>query len=170
RAPVASDGTYTTNDDTGAATVEPGTYTIVVLAMNQSAPPITNKVLKDGDTLKQDFTLATAAPFPLVKSPAPIPLTDGIESASFQDAPEIVVNGGQNVVIGDPNGAVPWNPSVVSGRFRLKYSAVAIHVAADATFQTPLVNSQTGDAIWNGNAFEFDFQNDPYDGTRTTMD
>jgi len=159
----ASAGTYSQD-------VDPGTYTIVVLAMNQTAPPITNKVLKDGDTLAQDFTLATATPFPIVKSPNPIPLTDGIDSASFQDAPDIVISGGHNVVVGDPNGTPPWTPNVVSGRFRLKYSAEAIHIAADATFQTPLVNSQTADAIWNGNAFEFDFQNDPYDGTRTAMD
>ena len=150
--------------------VDPGTYSIVVLAMNQTAAPVTNKVLKDGDKLTQDFTLATATPFPLVKSPNPIPLTDGIDSASFQDAPEIVVKGGQNVVVGDPNGTPPWTPSVVSGRFRLKYSTQAIHIAADVTYQTPRVNSQAGVNLWNGNAFEFDFQNDPYDGTRTAMD
>jgi hypothetical protein len=158
----ASAGTYSQD-------VDPGTYSIVVLAMNQTAAPITNKVLKDGDKLTQDFTLATATPFPLVKSPNPIPLTDGIDSASFQDAPDIVINGGQNVVVGDPNGTPPWTPSVVSGRFRIKYSTQAIHIAADATFQTPRVNSQPGVNNWNGNAFEFDFQNDPYDGTRTTF-
>jgi hypothetical protein len=160
----ASAGTYTQD-------VDPGTYSIVALALNQTAAPITNKVLKDGDQLTQNFTLATAAPFPIVKSPNPIPLTDGIDSASFQDAPDIVINQGQNVVVpSDPNATPPWSPSVVSGRFRIKYSTQAIHIAADVNYQTPRVNSQAGVNLWNGNAFEFDFQNDPYDGTRTTYD
>jgi hypothetical protein len=153
--------------------VDPGTYTIVVLATDQTAPPITNKVLKDGDMVTQDFTLATATPFPIVKSPNPIPLTDGIDSASFQDAPDILINGGQNVVVGDPNGTPPWTPNVVSGRFRMKYSTQALHIAADVNYMTPRANTfEQSDPtmLWNGNALEFDFQNDPYDATRTAYD
>ena len=36
--------------------------------------PVKDKVLKDGDKLTQDFTMATATPFPIVKATAAIPL------------------------------------------------------------------------------------------------
>jgi hypothetical protein len=158
-----SDGTYSQD-------VDPGTYSIVALATDQTAAPIKDKVLKDGDKLTQDFTMATATPFPIVKATAPIPLDQGIDSAAFQNAPDILINGGQNVVVGDPNGTPPWTPDVVSGRFRMEYDDQALYMAADVTYQTPRSNSQTDGNLWNGNALEFDFQNDPYDPTRTAYD
>jgi len=161
RVTVGDDGTYT-------ADVDPGTYTIVALGKNQETPIVKDKVLKDGDKLTQDFAFKAATPFPIVKAAAPIPLTDDIDSASFQDAPEIQINGGQNVVVGDPNA---WGgPDTVSGRFKIKWSDQALHLAADVTYMTPRVNNQTEGNLWNGNALEFDFQNDPYDPTRTSYD
>jgi len=103
-----------------------------------------------------------------VKSPDPIPLTDGIDSASFQDASEIDLNSGENVAVGD---RTMWGgPNTVSGRFKVKYSSLGIHIAADVTYLTPLVNNMTGGNIWNGNAIELDIQTDPYDPTRRTYD
>lgn len=162
RTEVADDGTYEIDD--AAA----GTYTVSIIAGGLTVPDATNVVVNDGDTAAKDFTMTVAKPFCVVKAPNPIPLDSDIDSADFADAPEILVNGGKNVGVGDP---LTWGslggPNVVSGRFKLKYSSVGLHLAADVTFMPPLVNNQKDDNLWNGNALEFDFQDDPYDVDRT---
>jgi hypothetical protein len=162
RAAVGDDGTYMIEE------VAPGTYTISAIAGGLTTPDIKDVAVADGKTVTQDFTMKTADPFPIVKSPKPIPLDSDIDSADFADAPEILVNAGKNLGVGDGlTWAANGGPSVVSGRFKVKYSDVAIHLAADVTFKPPLVNNQKDDALWNGNALEFDIQDDPYDVTRT---
>jgi hypothetical protein len=63
--------------------VDPGTYTVVAVGHGLATQIAQNVVVKDGDKIKQDFTMTDAKPFPVVKSPNPIPLTDDINSASF---------------------------------------------------------------------------------------
>ena len=50
--------------------------------------------------------------------------------------PEIDLNSGENVAVGDrtmwgPDGG----PNAVSGRFKIKYSSDAIHIAGDVTYK-----------------------------------
>jgi len=164
---VGADGAYSLD-------VDPGTYTVAIVADNQDVAPVTNLVVADGKTLTQDFKLADRTPFPIVKSPNPIPLTDDINSASFMDAKDINLDMGQNEAVGPGDQwGMQGGPKAVSGRFRLKYSTQAIHIAADLTFKTPKVNTfittdQTN--LWNGNGLEFDVQNDPYTSDRTDKD
>ena len=61
-------------------------------------------------------------------------------------------------------------PNTVSGRFKVKYSSLGIHIAGDVTYKTPRVNNMTDGNIWNDNALEVDIQNDKYDPTRTAYD
>jgi hypothetical protein len=165
RTDAADDGTYSL---TGVA---PGTYTIAVIAGGLEAPDVTNVVVADGKTVTQDFALDTAKPFGIVKSTTRIPLTDDINSASFADAPLIHLDSGKNVGVGDP---LAWGaqggPNLVSGLFRLKYSAYGFHIAGDVTFKTPLLNNFTGQNTWQGNCLEFSFLNAPYDPTTTDVD
>jgi hypothetical protein len=160
------------DDSTGAYSISPvnnGTYKVVSVVAGMAAPAVTNLVISDASpTATENFAMVAPAPFPIVKSPNPIPLTDGIDSASFQDAPEIDLVSGENVAVGD---RTMWGgPNTVSGRFKFKYSTQAIHIAADVTYKTPRVNDQTGGNIWNANALEIDIQNDKYDPTRTAYD
>jgi hypothetical protein len=159
----ASGGTY-------AVDVDSGTYTLAVVARNQTAPAVKNLVLKDGDKVTRDFTLATRTPFPVVKSPTPIPLTDGIDSASFMDATEIDLKSGEQVTVGAPS--IWGGPTTVSGRFKVKYSSLGIHVAGDVTYKTPRVNNRTEGNIWDGNALEVMIQanSSPYYGGQTVYD
>jgi hypothetical protein len=161
--PDDTDGTYSIDP------VSNGTYKVVAIAAGFKAPAVTKLVISDASpTATEDFALVVPTPFPIKKSPDPIPLTDGIDSASFQDAPEIDLNSGENVAVGD---RTMWGgPSTVSGRFKIKYSSLGIHIAADVTYLTPLVNNMTGGSIWNGNAIELDIQTDPYDPTRAGYD
>jgi len=162
RIPVGSDGWYLNY------TAEPGSYTLAIAARGLEAPPATGLVLTYSQIVQHNFELEEAKPFCIVRSPSPVPLTDGIDSASFMDAPEIKIDGGQNVVLGDPNA---WGgPTTVSGRFKLKYSAEALHLAADVTFKTPRVNNQMNGGLYDGNALELDFQNDPYAADRAAYD
>jgi len=163
KATVNDDGTYSIDAP------ENGTYTLMVIGRGLSADPVKNVVISDtAQTATQDFTLKERAPVCIVKSANPIPLTDGIDSASFQDAPEIDLNSGANVAVGD---ITTWGgPTTASGRFKMKYSSLGIHLAGDVTFKTPRVNNQTDGNIWNGNALEIDFQNNKYDPTRTAYD
>jgi len=173
-APVNSDGTYTLSP------VNNGTYKIVAVARSQGAAQVSNVVVSDANpTITQNFDLKAATPLPIVKAAGnnPIPLTDGIDSASFQDAPEIDLTSGENVETPTPttdpttvSGAHWTGPNDVSGRFKIKYSSLGLHVAGDVTYKTPRVNDQTGGSIWNANALEVDFQSDPYDITRTAYD
>ena len=161
--PDDTDGTYSIDF------VSNGTYKVVAVAAGFAAPAVTNLVISDASpTATEDFALVVPTPFPIKKSPDPIPLTDGIDSASFQDASEIDLNSGEDVAVGD---RTMWGgPNTVSGRFKVKYSSLGIHIAADVTYLTPRVNNMTRGNIWNGNAFELDFQNDPYDPTRRAYD
>jgi hypothetical protein len=167
RVKVEDDGTYTLDE------VAAGTYTLTVQAKGSEMPPIQNLVLTDGQTLKQDLTLTAAKPFCIVKSASPIPLTDDINSASFADAPDIHLDTVANLV--EPVLNLPvlnqWGgPATVGGRFRLKYSSVGIHLAADLTMKVPGVNLATPDHNWQGNSIELDFQDDPYDPAREDYD
>jgi len=163
KATINDDGTYTIDAPAN------GTYTVVAIGRGLSADAAKNVVISDSSpTVTQDFTFKERSPVCIVKSPTPIPLTDGIDSASFQDAPEIVLNSGANLVVGD---AATWGgPTTASGRFKLKYSDQAIHIAGDVTFKTPRVNNQTDGNIYNGNALEIDFQSDKYDPARSAYD
>jgi hypothetical protein len=150
-------------------TAGPGTYTLAVVARDLETPPATGLVRTNSQIIQHDFELEEAKPFCIVKSPNPIPLTDGIDSASFMDALEIKINSGENVVI--PADSSGWGgPATVSGRFRLKYSAQAIHLAADVIFEAPRVNNQMNGSLYDGNALELDFQNDPYAADRAAYD
>jgi len=67
-------------------------------------------------------------------------------------------------------GPDSWEgPSQVSAKFKLKYSDTALHLAADVNFKTPGVNSadRAGNQLWDGNAIEFFWQNDPLDLNRS---
>jgi carboxypeptidase family protein len=162
-----SDGTYTLDG------IAPGTYTLTVQAKGSETPPIQNVVLTDGQTLKQDFTLAPAKPVCFVKAAAPIPLEDDINSASFADAPDIHVDSIANLI--EPVLDLPvlnqWGgPATAGGRFRMKYSSAGIHLAADITYKVSGVNFGAPNKQYLGNAIEFDFQNDPYDPEREKFD
>ena len=164
--PSDTDGTYSIGG------VDNGIYKVVAVAAGFTAPAVTNLVVSDlSPTPTANFALVAPTPFPIVKSANPIPLTDGIDSASFADAPEIDLNSGEDVAVGTRmNWGVLGGPTTASGRFKVMYSSLGIHVAADVTYSTPVVNILTTANIWNGNAFEIDFQNDPYDPTRTAYD
>jgi len=166
RADVGDDGTYTLEN------VEPGTYTVSAIVPGNSAPDITNASVKDGQTLSQDFTVKAAEPFCIVKSNAVISLDSDIDSPDFADAQQIDINSGRNVAVPTAlDSPDQWGgPGNVSGRFKIKYSSQAIHIAGEVTFKTPRVNNQVDDNLWNGNALEIDIQNDPYDATRTGKD
>jgi carboxypeptidase family protein len=163
-------------DATGAYEIDnldPGTYSLVVVASGLETATVQNLVLKDGQTITQNVTLVDAKPFPIIHSPAPIPLTDDYNSASFQDAPEMDVNQAWQIRSG-PLDSWP-GPSEVSAKFKLKYSDQALHLAADINFKTPGVNNadrtlMPGSQLWDGNAIEFFFQNDPLDLNRTEYD
>jgi hypothetical protein len=158
RTEVADDGTFAIEDAVA------GTYTVAVIAPGHTAPDIKDVVVKDGESVTRDFTLTVMEPFCVVKSPNRIPLTDDINSAAFSDVPDILLNSGKNLGIGD---WADWTrlggPNAVSGRFRLKYSDYGFHLAGDVTFKTPLVNNQNAQNAWNGNALEFAFSNLPFD-------
>jgi len=161
--PSDTDGTYS------IAPVNNGTYKVVAVAAGFAAPAVTNLGISDANpTATENFAMVAPTPFPIVKSPNPIPLTDGIDAASFMDAPEIDLSSGENVAVGD---RTMWGgPNTVSGRFKVKYSSLGIHIAGDVTYKTPRVNNMTDGNIWNDNALEVDIQNDKYDPTRTAYD
>jgi hypothetical protein len=160
-------------DSNGAYTIDgldPGKYSLVVVAQGLETAIVPNLDVKDGQTITKDLALQNAKPFSIVHSPAPIPLTDDYNSASFQDAPEITVNEAWQVRSGDPTA---WpGPSEVSAKFKMKYSDQALHLAADINFKTPGVNNadRAGNQFWDGNSIEFFFQNDPLDLNRTEYD
>jgi len=166
RVEVAEDGTFAIDN------AAPGTYTLSVIGPGMNAPDVKDVQVAEGKDVTQNFELKTAEPFCIVKSPNPIPLDQDIDSAAFADAPEILINGGKNVGVGlNADDPLAWandgGLNIVNGRFKVKYSTAGLHIAADVNFKTPLVNNQVNDNLWNGNALEFDFQNDPYDPERT---
>jgi hypothetical protein len=162
-----------TTDDTGKYSLDlaAGTYTVAVVGRGLETQEVDNFVVKDGDKIAKDFTLADAKPFCILKAAAPIPLTDDINSDSFKDAPDINVNSGLNVCENDKGDVTEWTgPATIGGRFRVKYSADGIHLAADLTFAKPNVDFGEPSTQYEGNAIEFDLQNDPQDPTRTSYD
>jgi hypothetical protein len=161
-------------DASGAYTLslDPGKYTFVVVGKGLEPQTVQDVEVKEGDKITKDFTLEEAKPLCIVKAAAPIPLTDDINSASFADAPDIMINSGANFsepsdlsTVADYKG-----PTTLGGRVRLKYSSEGIHLAGDLTFANPNLNFGTDGNVWQGNAIELDFQNDPYDPTRATYD
>jgi hypothetical protein len=161
RVQIDADGTYMIEN------AAPGTYTISALRGGLSVPDAKGIVLADGATVTQDFAMVTAPPFCVMKSATPIPLDQDIDSAAFADAQEIRVDQGKNLGVGPVEEYYKdGGADLVSGRFKVKYSAQAIHLAAEVKFKNPLVNPHADGALWTGNALEFDIQNDPYDVTR----
>jgi hypothetical protein len=162
RVAIDADGAYLIEG------VEPGKYTISAIRGGLTAPDAKGVEVKDGATVTQDFAMVTRPPFTVLKSATPIPLNKHIDSDAFADADEIQIGAGKDVGVGPVE---EWfkdgGPKLVSGRFRVKYSTQAIHLAAAVTFEKPLVNPHADGNLWTGNALEFDIQNDPYDPTRT---
>jgi len=164
RATANDDGTYEITD------LDAGKYSVVVVAKGLETVIVPDVDVKDGATVKKDFTLETAKPFPIVFSPRPIRLDEDYNSPAFKDAPEIVMNEAWRVRNGDPT---EWpGPSEVSAKFKMMYSDQALHLAGDITFKTPGVNNadRTGNQFWDGNSIEFFWQNDALDLKRTEYD
>jgi hypothetical protein len=165
RAVANADGTYSLAD------LEAGTYVVVVVGAGMDPVVKRDVVVKDNETVTLDVPLEEAKPLVIMKAARPIPLTDDYYSASFADAPEVMVNESwQNTPDLSGTGTLTnWKPNEVSGKFRFKYSDAAIHVAADLNLKTPGVNNwpdMGGREIWDGNHIDFFFQNDPYDPKR----
>jgi hypothetical protein len=165
RVPIDADGTYVIEN--AAA----GTYTISAIRGGLTAPDATGVALADGQTVEQNFAMVQTPPVCILKSPTEIPLDQDIDSAAFADAQEIRIGEPKHLGVGPVE---EWfqdgGPNLVSGRFKVKYSDQAIHIAADVTYAKPLVNPHSNDALWTGNALEVDIQNDPYDVTREGKD
>jgi hypothetical protein len=161
RVEVGADGAYTIGE------LEPGAYSLVVVGKGLETAIVRDLVVKEGETLTKDITLVEAKPFPVLRAAQPIPLTDDYNSTSFADAPEIRLDEAWQLRFGWGSGGPDnWGgPAEVSGKFRVKYSDVAIHLAADLTFKRPGVNNRLSQ-MWDGNAIAFDFQDDPYDPKR----
>jgi hypothetical protein len=165
RAVAKADGTYSLPD------LEAGTYTVVVVGIGMDPVVTRDVVVQDGQTVTVNATLQEAAPLTIVKAARPIPLTDDYNSASFADAPEILVNQSwQNTPDLPGTGTLTnWKPEEVSAKFRIKYSDAAIHVAGDLNMKALGINNwpdMGGREIWDGNHIDFFFQNDPYTPTR----
>jgi hypothetical protein len=164
RVAIDADGSYMIDN------VAPGKYTISAIRGGLTAPDAVGVEVKDGQTVEQNFSMTVPPPFCILKSDTPISLDKDIDSDAFADADEIRVGDAKTVGVSDNGDLSEWaklgGPKLVSGRFKVKYSAQAIHLAADVTFQAPLVNPHSDDSLWTGNALEFDIQNDPYDVTR----
>lgn len=165
RVQIDADGSYIIEN------AAPGTYTISALRGGLTAPDATGVVLADGATVTQNFSMTVAQPFCVVKAATPIPLDQDIDSAAFADAQEIRVDQGKNLGVGPVEEYYKdGGPNLVSGRFKVKWSSQAIHLAAEVKFAKPLVNPHADGNLWTGNALEFDIQNDPYDVTREGKD
>ena len=68
--PSDTDGTYSIDP------VSNGTYKVVAVAAGFTAPAVTNLVISNASpTATEDFAMVVPTPFPIVKSPNPIPLT-----------------------------------------------------------------------------------------------
>jgi len=162
RVPVDADGSYLIEN------VNPGTYTISALRGGLTVPDVKGvAVVKDSDTIDQNFTMTVAQPFCILKAATPIPLDKDIDSDAFADAEEIRIDQAKQVGAGPREEWGPLGgPDYVSGRFKVKYSDQAIHLAGEVKFKNPLVNVNTGVNSWIGNAIEFDLQDDPYDVNR----
>jgi carboxypeptidase family protein len=159
-----ADGSYQLTD------LEPGKYTLAVVAKGLEPIVMRDVEVKDGAEVKQDFAMEAAKPFPIVYSPKPIPLDSDYNSADFADAPEMHADEAWQIRNGALDG---WTgPSEVSAKFKMKYSDVALHLAGDVSFKAVGVNNadRAGNQLWNGNSIEFFWQNDPLDIKREEYD
>jgi len=166
RVETGDDGAYELTD------LDPGKYSLVVVGKGLETVVVRDVEVKDGQAVTKDLTLEQAKPFPVVKSPTPIPLTDDYNSASFADAPEIRIDEPWQIRSGNLDG---WTgPTEVSAKIKLKYSEKAFHLAADLNFKVPGINNvdkrADGQQLWNGNSLEFFWQNDPFNINRTEYD
>jgi len=167
-----ADGTYKLEG------LEPGAYTVVVVGAGMDPVVQKDVVVTDNQDKKLDVTLAEAQPLKIPKTPGgnAIPLDRDINSADFANAPEIQFTEPWQLQPQGLSGTgtlLNWKPSDVSGRIRLMYSNVALHLAADINFKTPGVNNwpdNGGREIWDGNHMDIFFQNDAYDPKRTAYD
>jgi len=148
--------------------VAAGTYTISVNAPGQGTQVFQNVAVTEGQSVTQDVTLAAAAPFCIVKAAAPIPLTEGFDSAAFQSAPVININTGANIVEGFDQAA-NWK-GTVGGRFKVMYSDQGLHIAADVTLPKLNTNFGSDAELFKGNSLEILFQNDPFAADRAQPD
>jgi hypothetical protein len=165
RTDVIEDGTYSLE-------VDPGTYTVAVAAPGLAFGIAENVQVLEGQTVTRDFALEVPQPLCIVKSPAPIPLTEDINSPAFADAVELRLDSGHYLDNAENFDQVHnWlGPATIGGRVRLKYSERAIHVAADLTFARPNVNFGAPNRQWTGNSLEVALQDDPQDPERTAYD
>jgi hypothetical protein len=161
-----------TADASGKFTIalEPGTYTITVNSPGLGQQVVENVAVTEGQSVTQDVTLAAAQPFCIVKAAAPIALTEGIDSAAFQAAPEIKIQSGANLVEGIDQVANFRGAQSLGGRFKMLYSEQGLHIAGEVTFAKPNTNFGSDAELWKGNSIEILFQDDPYNATRTALD
>jgi hypothetical protein len=162
RGTVGADGKF-------SIPLDPGTYTITVNSPGLGQQVFQNVAVTEGQTATQDVTLAAATPFCIVKAAAPIPLTEGIDSAAFASAPEIRINTGANIVEGFDQVA-NFRAATAGGRVKMMYSDQGLHIAADLGFAKPNTNFGSDAELWKGNSLEIVFQNDPYAADRTALD
>jgi hypothetical protein len=151
-------------------TVEPGTYTVVVYGRGMGTQTFQNVQVAEGQSVPQDVTLQASQPLCIVKAAAPIPLADDISSASFADAPDIVIGSGANIVEGIEGIANFRGPASAGGRFRIKYSEQGLHIAGDVALAKPNTNFGSDAELWKGNSLEILFQDDPFNATRNQPD
>jgi hypothetical protein len=165
RTEVSEDGTYSLE-------VDPGTYTVAVAARGLAFGIAEKVQVSEGQTVTQEFALEVPQPFCIVKSTAPIPLTEDINAPAFADAVELRLDSGHylaNEVNFDQ--VSNWlGPATIGGRVRLKYSEQTIHVAAELTFARPNVNFGAPNRQWTGNSLEVAIQDDPQDPERTAYE
>lgn len=147
-----------------------GTYTVSVYAPGMAPQTFQNVAVVEGQAVTQNVTLAAATPACVVKAAAPIPLTDDINSASFANAPDILLNTSAQVVEGVEGIADFRAGQTADARLRMKYSDQALHIAGDIVLAQPNVNFGSNTELWKGNSLEILFQDDPYNATRTTAD
>jgi len=162
-------GTVDASGNFTIANVAVGTFTVTVFGPG-FAPQTFQNVKVASQPVTQNVTFTAAKPVCIVKAAAPIPLTDDINSASFADAPELLLNSGCNIVEGLANIANFTGSATLGGRFKMKYSDQAFHLAADILFPQPNVNFGSDTELFKGNSLEILFQNDPFNATRTQLD
>jgi hypothetical protein len=171
--PTANKVVQGTVDAAGKFTImgaTPGTYTVTAFGPGFAPQSTQNVQVVEGQSITQNITLAAREPVCVVKAAAPIALTEDFNSTAFADAPEILINTGSQIVEGLANINDYRGPTTLSGRLRMKYSADALHLAADIILPQPNVNFGSDTELWKGNALELLFQNDPYNGTRNEID
>jgi hypothetical protein len=150
--------------------LEPGTYTITAVGPGFGRQVFQNVAVTEGQTVTQNITFAAATPYCIVKADAPIPLTEGFDSAAFAEAQVIQINTGANIVEGFDQVSNFRGPSTVGGQVKMMYSSEGLHLAAKLTFPQPNVNFGSDAELWKGNSLEILFQDDPFNATRSALD